>query len=81
MMFVAPEVRPARSQANTFICGLFVWNAVRHDEGRGSHCPRPSDFKGGLVDNLEPNSCDVEPCFCRTPTKCGKNNRRRVMGE
>jgi hypothetical protein len=58
-----------------------VWNAVRHDEA-GQPIPRPSDFNGGLVDNLELKSrVTLSRAFAERRRSAGRNNRRRVMGE
>ena len=36
MMLVAPLGAASTAEANTSICGLFVWNAVHHDEGHAN---------------------------------------------
>ena len=59
MMLVAPLGAASTAQANRFICGNFVWNAVHHDEATQPF-PQPSDFKGGPVDNLELKSCEIK---------------------
>jgi tagatose-1,6-bisphosphate aldolase len=37
MMLVAPLGAASTEQAKGFICGRFVWNAVRHDEATRNH--------------------------------------------
>jgi hypothetical protein len=43
MMLVAPLGAASTAQANRFICGHFVWNAVRRDEATQPF-PQPSGF-------------------------------------